>query len=56
MNQEIFSQQHLTVEALSLEGFSQKIIQYLRQETSQIQPGQTLLMTSDIRKDSGVGS
>jgi hypothetical protein len=50
LNQEIFSliQQHLTVEAISLEGFSQKILEYLRQETSQIQPGQTLLMTSDV--------
>lgn len=50
LNQEIFSliQQQLTVEAISIEGFSQKIIGYLRQETSQIQPGETLLMTSDV--------
>ena len=50
LNEEIFSliQQHLTVEAISLKGFSQKILEYLRQETSLIQPGQTLLMTSDV--------
>ena len=50
LNQEIFSliQQHLTVEAIPLEGFSQKILEYLRQETSQIQLGETLLMTSDV--------
>ena len=50
LNQEILSliQQHLTVEAISLKGFSQKILEYLRQETSLIQPGQTLLMTSDV--------
>ncbi len=50
LNQELFSliQQHLTVEAISLKGFSQKILEYLSQETSLIQPGQTLLMTSDV--------
>lgn len=50
LNQDTFSmiQQHLTMELSYLEGFAQKILSYLTQEFSFIQPGQTLLATSDV--------
>lgn len=50
LNQEIFSiiQQHLAIEVNYLERFAQKIIDYLTMELSPIQPGQTLLATTDI--------
>jgi hypothetical protein len=50
LNQETFSiiQQHLTMEVNYPEGVAQKILGYLTQELSPIQPGQTLLATSDV--------
>jgi hypothetical protein len=50
LNQEIFSiiQQHLAIEVNYLKRFAQKIIDYLTMELSPIQPGQTLLATTDI--------
>lgn len=50
LNQETFSiiQQHLTMEVNYPDSFAQKILGYLTQELSPIQPGQTLLATSDV--------
>ncbi|BBD57540.1 hypothetical protein NIES2109_60050 (plasmid) [Nostoc sp. HK-01] len=50
LNQETFSiiQQHLTTLVNYSEEFAQKILSYLTQELSFIQPGQTLLATTDV--------
>lgn len=50
LNQETFSiiQQHLIMQLLYPEGFAQKILGYLIQELSPIQPGQTLLATTEV--------
>ncbi|WP_341530331.1 hypothetical protein WKK05_14225 [Nostoc sp. UHCC 0302] len=50
LNQEIFSiiQQHLTMLVNYPEEFAQKILGYLTIELSFIQPGQTLLATTDV--------
>ncbi|MDZ8106339.1 MAG: hypothetical protein RM338_12060 [Nostoc sp. DedQUE12a] len=50
LNQDTFIiiQQHLTMEVSYPEGFAQKILGYLTQELSPIQPGQTLLATTDV--------
>jgi hypothetical protein len=50
LNQDTFSiiQHHLIMEVSYPEEFAQKILGYLTQELSPIQPGQTLLATTDV--------